>query len=263
MTMTAAEKIIRKMLVPSILDTNGWADVPAQLRDRAFFSATVTESKFLERAREVCARIANGEMSRSEARRDLRSVLNEIGYNPEGEVGLKNLMSKRRLDLIIDTNKRQARGWRQRLEAVKPGALIAYPAQELVRARQRRIPRNWTVRWNEAARAVGWEGVCRDEFRHVALKTSPIWTKISRFGTPYPPFDFNSGMGVRDVSASECRRIGLDYGGQKAGAEKFNDSIETSSGGVAADSPLGKAMLARFGGRVEIVGGVIKWKEQA
>lgn len=260
--MTAAEKIISKILVPSGLDSNGWGFVPAELRDRAFFSATVTEARFLEKARETCAAIADGSLSPSEARRDLRTVLGEIGYDPDGRVGLQNLLTKRRLDLIIDTNKRQARGWRQRLDAVKPGALVAFPAQELVRTRQRRVPRNWSVRWNEAARAVGWKGVLRDEFRHVALKTSPIWIKISRFGTPYPPFDFNSGMSVKNISASECRRIGLDYGEQKAAAPHFNENLETSSGGVKADSPMGRAMIERFEGRVDVVDGVVKWKGQ-
>ena len=43
----------------------------------------------------------------------------------------------------------------------------------------------------------------------IALKTDPIWTKISRFGHPWPPFDFNSGMGVRDVSRADAIRLGV------------------------------------------------------
>jgi hypothetical protein len=31
--------------------------------------------------------------------------------------------------------------------------------------------------------------------RMIARKDSPIWEALSRFGTPYPPFDFNSGCG--------------------------------------------------------------------
>ena len=63
-------------------------------------------------------------------------------------------------------------------------------------------------RWEAAAQKVGWEGVARNGAM-IALKTSPIWAKISRFGNPFPPFDFNSGMGVRDVKKSVCREIGL------------------------------------------------------
>lgn len=43
----------------------------------------------------------------------------------------------------------------------------------------------------------------------VALKTSPIWVELSRFGYPYPPFDFNSGMWVRPVSDDDCEALGL------------------------------------------------------
>jgi hypothetical protein len=37
----------------------------------------------------------------------------------------------------------------------------------------------------------------REEF--IAPKGDPIWTAISRFGLPYAPFDFNSGMILRPV----------------------------------------------------------------
>lgn len=43
----------------------------------------------------------------------------------------------------------------------------------------------------------------------IALKTDPIWVKISRFGQPYPPYDYGSGMGVVDVSRAEAERLGL------------------------------------------------------
>lgn len=43
----------------------------------------------------------------------------------------------------------------------------------------------------------------------VALIESPIWAKLSRFGNPYPPFDFGSGMGVDGVSYADCEKLGL------------------------------------------------------
>ena len=43
----------------------------------------------------------------------------------------------------------------------------------------------------------------------VALLGDPVWTRISRFGLPYPPFDYGSGMAVRPVSRRECVRLGL------------------------------------------------------
>ena len=45
--------------------------------------------------------------------------------------------------------------------------------------------------------------------RMVALKSDPVWTKISRFGHPYPPFDWGSGMGVEDVSREDVLSLGV------------------------------------------------------
>jgi hypothetical protein len=43
----------------------------------------------------------------------------------------------------------------------------------------------------------------------IARKDSPIWEALSRFGTPYPPFDFNSGMWTKDVSREEAVGFGI------------------------------------------------------
>lgn len=43
----------------------------------------------------------------------------------------------------------------------------------------------------------------------VALKSDSVWTNLSRFGRPYPPFDYGSGMGVEDVDREEAIELGL------------------------------------------------------
>lgn len=63
---------------------------------------------------------------------------------------------------------------------------IAYPAQRLVRERYSRQPGTGPARWREAAAAVNYEGVATDG-SHIALLTSPIWRKLSRFDLPYRP----------------------------------------------------------------------------
>ena len=37
-----------------------------------------------------------------------------------------------------------------------------------------------------------------------ALAASDIWIRLSRFGTPYPPFDYLSGMNIAPVGAEEA-----------------------------------------------------------
>lgn len=208
--MSPADKILQKALVGSGLDTAGWSKVQAGLRDRAFFSSQVTEAKILHAMRQNVAELVAGGKSPSEVRRDLRAYLGSIGYDAgENRGTIKDLTTKARLDVMMKTNADQAKGYASHLRATTTGAILAFPAYELVRVQQRKLPRNWDARWMNAAKAVGFDGVSRDLSRKIALKTSPIWAELSRFGNPFPPFDFNSGMGVRDVPKSVCREIGL------------------------------------------------------
>ena len=276
--MTAADKILQKALVGSGLDSRQWSAVQAGLRDRAFFSATVEDVRVLGAFREAAARLAAGETDPSSARIAMRDALTAAGYRPpdaedRGPGGIRNLMNERRLDLILKTNVQQARGWAQFMEGTTPGAILAYPAQRLVRVRQRRMPRDWTARWKEAGDAVGWQGACRDEF--VALKLSPIWPELSRFGTPYPPFDFNSGMGVEDVGRRKARELGLlEEGGSGESAApnggsgarppsavpSFNANLQATVEGIRGDSAEGQFLKDTFGDQIDIRNGVVKWK---
>jgi len=75
-----------------------------------------------------------------------------------------------------------AHGFAARKADMDPNLLDAYPAYRLIRVESRRIPRDWYERWGEAGAAVGWEGASKTDL--VALKTSPIWAALSRFGRP-------------------------------------------------------------------------------
>ena len=234
--MTAAEKMLAKALVGSKLDTKEWAGVQAGLRDRAFFMAQVEDARIHHAARQGVADMLESGKSQSEVRRDIRRVLSDIGYDPDKGIQqgdpsrrgtIKDLLTERRLDVMIETNVGLARGYAEHLRATTEGALRAFPAYELVRVKQRKKPRDWDARWKAAAQAVGWEGVAKDG--HIALKTSPIWTELSAFDSPHPPFDFNSGMGVDDVSRRECIRIGLideDTPPQKPPKVHLNGSLQ-------------------------------------
>lgn len=272
--MTAAQRILRKSLVASGMDSRQWSAVDAGLRDRSFFSATVEDARVLGAFREPVARVAAGEMDASSARIAMRDALTAAGYRPpdagdQGPGGVRNLMSQRRLDLIIKTNVEQARGWARHVEGTTPGALLAFPAQRLVRVRQRRMPRDWSARWKEAGDAVGWEGASRDV--PVALKLSPIWARLSRFGTPYPPFDFNSGMGVEDVGRRKARELGLLEDGETGPSTEspdrpppappsFNANLQATVPTMRGDSPEAEWLRAKFGDQIDIRNGAVKWK---
>lgn len=94
---------------------------------------------------------------------------------------------------------------RKQWESCKDSTI--YPAQRLVRAGYRENPRDWEARWEEAWQKVGGEGASRAEM--VALNDSPIWSELSVFKLPYPPFDYNSGMLFEPVDYDEASELGL------------------------------------------------------
>lgn len=137
----------------------------------------------------------------------MRRYLEKIGYKAEPglEGTIKDRSTVQRMKVSIDTNVAMARGWAQRQEML--GNVLS-PGQELYRQRSVRVPRNWAELWENAAAAVGWEGVARGG-QMIALVTSPIWVELSAFDNPYPPFDYNSGMWVRPVDFEVCEELGL------------------------------------------------------
>ncbi len=263
MPQKAAGKVRSKQVTPRAMSTAQWDMVDAQIRERAFFMAGVDNARILSAFQHVAKEIAAGRMSLPEGRRKLREFLAAIGYEPAADDAgtLKDLTSRRRLDVALQTNADLAAGWAQR----KAGLLdIANPGQELYRAKQARVPRDWANRWAEAAVAVNWEGVARGG-QMVALKTSPIWVELSRFGYPYPPFDFNSGMWVRPVSDDDCEALGLLadeewLDKQLAAAEEgLNEGTEADCSDMSAEV---LAELDRALGSVgEIVDGVARMRD--
>jgi hypothetical protein len=260
--MSPADKILQKALVGSGLDTRGWSQIQAGLRDRAFFSAQVTQAKILHAMRQNVAELVKGGKSESEVRRDLREYLGSIGYDAGDNRGtIKDLMTKARLDVMIKTNADQARGYASHIRATSAGAILAFPAYELVRVERRKLQRDWNARWKAAAQKVGWEGVARNGSM-IALKTSPIWAALSRFGNPFPPFDFNSGMGVRDVKKSVCREIGLLGEDEKPKIPEtpdFNGNLHASVPFNGKDAEW-NSLQDTFGDQIAYTDGEIVWK---
>lgn len=259
--MTPSEKILQKTLVTSGLNSAQWNQVQAGLRDRAFFSSRVESARFLHAAKSQIGDLADGHRSASEIRRDLRALADAEGYTPEaGDEGtIKDLRSRQRLDVIIQTNARQARGYMQQLEGNTPGALAAFPAQELIRTRARKVPREWDQRWRG-------QGGRLYASRMIALKGDPVWHKISAFGVPWPPFDFGSGMGVQDIDRAEAIALGIiqpdDPPPPPANIPGFNDNLEASVPFTGADDPEWLWLKGCFGDQIVYKGRQVKWQAQ-
>lgn len=204
--MTPAERILAKALAASPMKSADWSSIQAGLRDRAFFSATVDDARRLAVMRDAVAKVAAGELDESQARLEIREALAKTGYQRPDDVkegSIRDLYSQRRLDLVIRTNVAEARGYVRYLEGTSEGALAAFPCQEFLRVQRRKVERTtWRTRWERAGGRIYAD-------RMIALKTDPVWTNLSAFGHPWPPFDFNSGMGLRDVGRREAIRYGV------------------------------------------------------
>lgn len=217
----AVAKLEAKSPVAAALTSAEWSGVPLALRERAFFSARVESERLLAEMQKrigqalTLARVEVGDgktalMDRDSFIAEVRKLAEEWGVQTAGSGAagtVQDIRSARRLGLIFDTQMQQAQGYARYKAAHDPDVLESWPAQRLVREQPRRVPRDWDRRWAEAGARVGWQGALQHP--KVALKTSPIWAELSRFGVPWPPFDFQSGMGVEDVDAEEAERLGL------------------------------------------------------
>lgn len=267
--MTAAEKILRKALVASNLDSRQWNGIQAGLRDRAFFSSRVAQANILDALRQRTAEYADGHTSMSDIRQRMRKDLETLHYTPEkGTEGtIRDLYSKARLDVIVKQNVATARGFIRWAEGNSPGAYAAFPAQEFKRVHPRKNARgDWPQRWAKAGGKI-YGG------RMIALKDDSVWTKLSTFGNPYPPFDWGSGMGVRDIDRKTAIALGLiDDAGIRGKVQKLEERRErgdlpSMNGNLQATVPDDnykvRAMLVKdFGDLVRFEKGSILWRPE-
>lgn len=198
-------------ILPTSAGSAELAQLGVQIRERALFSARTTNAGYLAKMDKLLTKMTSpattrrtGDMHVDPAtfRLKMRAHLAQLSYAPEKPGSLQDLGSDARLNLIAKMQMDQAYGYGQHIQAQDPDLLDLWPAQELVRVESRKVERQWIVKWQgEGGKLYGG--------RMIARKDDPIWAKLSRFGTPYPPFDFNSGMGLRDVRRDEAEELGV------------------------------------------------------
>lgn len=230
-----------KQVVASGMSSRDWEEVSDSIRDQAFFTAKVTHAQHVSDLKRSCLQVLNGSrkkvknlhhslskeelvavdpvtgitrgdesvlMSRDMVIHEMRQVALERGLEPTGPRTIEDIRHANRIALIVDMQTQTAYNRAYWESGNDPVVLDMWPAQELVRDEPRMKERDWVTRWLNAADVVGWEGVAENG-EWIARKDSPIWVELSRFGRPYPPFDFNSGMGIRDVDRETAENLGL------------------------------------------------------
>lgn len=258
MKTSAIEEFAAKTEIPSWARTADWQRVPAALRRRSFFSAAIEDARALSAERKAVADLLQGARKdgklfrRDTAITELRSLMSQRGLDTGEGNTLTNPASASRVKLVVDTNRAQALGYARFKRSSSGGALLAFPCQELIRVRPSRVQRDWQTRWVASGGQL-FNG------RMIALKSAPIWVALSRFGTPYPPFDFGSGMGVRDISRREALALGVmdDKTTQPDPVKDFNADTEADVSSVHPD--LLESLTSFFGDAVQIADGIARF----
>jgi hypothetical protein len=250
----ALDRIKAKTVVPSSMRSAEWAAMPVEIREASQFSAGVASARVMTAIQSRLQSDAAWDFGVPSGReafiRDMRAVMEAegVGWESKGEGSITNPRANSRLGLIYDQQTTSARGYAARKIGMDRGMLQEVPAQELIREQEPKggpgARRPWTKIWTEkGGRLAGG--------RMAALKTDGIWTAISRFGVPWPPFDFGSHMGVRDILRDEAEELGLIGPDDDVAPEPVPDygrTVEASAAEVG-EQALGWLRQA-FGGRL-------------
>ena len=251
-----------KSLLPTDFHTELLQEIPVELRNRAMFSAGVTNAEFLQHASDSVGELVQGKSDRATQRAGLKQLLEKLGYRPDEATkgSLLDLSSDARLNLILDTNLEQAQGYGHFAEGQDPDILDLWPAQELIRIRDSRTQRDWASRWLQAGGKF-YGG------RMIALKDDDVWDQLGSsdlfpdgLDNPYPPFAFNSGMDVQDIDRREAMKLGIIDRDTKVEADErgFNDDLQASPD--VRDQVLKAALQHLFHGLANFdQSGVLRW----
>jgi hypothetical protein len=188
-----------RVFLPPGLRATLTRDLPAEIKQRSFFISGITQAEILQKVKDQLSLVIDGKMTESEALSQMRRT---------GDLLDQTVLEKdARLKLVLSTNADLARGFGQWRQGESSAIKEQFPAQEFYRAENRKEPRDWPKRW-EAAGGKFYPGKSDyPQGRMIAFKDDPIWSHISAFGLPYPPFDYNSGMGLRDITAQETKAL--------------------------------------------------------
>ncbi|MBC2592694.1 hypothetical protein H5P28_00310 [Ruficoccus amylovorans] len=244
-----------RALLPTSGGTADLQRLDPGLRARARFAARVRSAEHLSVLDKGVDDVLTGKIDPATARLRLKQFLARTGYQPKPgtEGGLKDFSSRKRIDLQLRINVRQAQGYGWDEQGQDPALLDAFPAQEFVRVEARRNPRtDWPDRWNAARAQVGAAGTTdAGTGRMAALKNHPIWPALSIFGHPWEPFDWGSGMGLEDVPRREAMALGLIDRDTRIQPRRsdFNAGLQASPDVASARlrEELEKSGVGRFG----------------
>lgn len=249
-----------RRLLPNDMSSSELAQLPAEVRQGAVFSAGVIEADVLQLVHERISTMASGLSqapgalpNKASVRTELKELLQALDYQPEArkEGTISDLRTDARLNLIIDTQLKMAHGYGQWRQANSEGALLIFPCAEFKRVAPRRVPRGyrlqagviipenpryWQDRWVRAGGTI-YDG------RMIAPVNDPVWEALSRFGLPYDPCDFNTGYARRPVGRAEAVRLGVIQPKERVTAAPDSRATQAQQVEALSTTPAIKARL--------------------
>jgi hypothetical protein len=246
----AVHYMAEKKLLPSTMTSEELKTLSKQVREQSFFSARNMLTDRLQDMKDQIERIMQPFKSErgvtegqdiSTARLELRNRFEKGGYlvDPKKLNTIEDLASDARLNLVLKTNVQMAQSFGFKRASQDEDVLDEYPAYELVRAEDRKVPREWEERWNEAGEACGLEegdGWTSADGRMVALVNHPIWEQLGSselfddaFDNDRPPFAFNSGMDWDRVGRDDAVELGIIGEDEKVEPEQMDFGIESKT----------------------------------
>jgi 8-oxo-dGTP pyrophosphatase MutT (NUDIX family) len=260
-----------KALLPTDLSSAELAKINPSILEVARFSARTTNARYVQTIQDTIDEILHPHtvlrdgkpvtegLDYATARLRLKDELNSIGYQPDAAQrgSITDLSSDQRLNLVLKTNTELAQGFGRWAQGQNEAVLDAWPCQELVRAEDREEWRDWPTRWQDAGGELTPGRGDYAEGRMIARKDDPIWEAISAFGLPYPPFDYQSGMDIRDITREEAEELGVITKDEKVQPQSRNFEEDVESSVQALTPELREALLEDLGDGYTFKDGVL------
>lgn len=253
-----------KSNLPNTLSSVELRSLGPEILQRANFSARVFSAGFLDEIAGVEMDLQAGEITVAQARQRL-----EIAADAMSE---RELLTDQRIKLIVETNDDLSAGYALKLAGNNDVALDEFPCWEFIRVEERKVHRDWESRWQQACADSGDDDALRvfqESGVMCARIDSDLWDSLGSMfddslDVDYPPFAFNSGMGVRLMSRARAEELGIIDEGetvQPVEMPDFNASLK--AGADFRDQRLAEDVLQKLGPQYEIAGGVLQLKAAA
>lgn len=218
--------LARRKVSPGSFNSQEWQSVAPAIRQRSFFSATITSARVLHRMRSMLLDWQSGavetittpsgatetafkETGLAKFRERAAELLISEGLATPADFkreSIQNVISASRLKLIFNTNTAQAQDfaiYQQRV--ADPTRINRFPAAEFVRTPGAKLPRPLHVANQGQIRRF-------DDIQFWLQMNSP---DIGGFGVPWGPWGFNSYMTTFPVSRKRAEALGLVKPGER------------------------------------------------